>query len=408
MAEGRGHGPNGGGGDSSQDRDFNWLYGKSSGAPPPADATRPIRAQPRPEQRKPSGADQTRVRPAPPPVQPTPRPAAAPSPGRTYGGRGRRLRRPRFWIRTVLALLLVWVLFLVITPFWAWSKVEKIEFEPSGSRPDNQPGTTYLMVGSDSRAGLTKKERRQLGTGNVEGQRTDSILLLHTGSGPNLLMSIPRDSIVDIPGRGSGNKINAAYAYGGPELLTQTIESETGIRIDQYVEIGFGGFVDVVDAVGGIEICPKQAMKDPLAKLDVKKGCQEADGATALGYARSRKTQVDGDIGRARNQREVISKIGRKAASPWTVLNPFRYWNLNMGATRAIGFGEGSSPITALNWASAMTKVDGEKGLTCGIPIQDLAVNWDPERSEQMFRAIIEDDTEGIGKKLCTPTGIEQ
>ena len=81
-------------------------------------------------------------------------------------------------------------------------------------------------------------------------------MLLHTGSGPNLLLSMPRDSIVDIPGHAHG-KINAAYAFGGPELLVQTIEQNTGVRIDDYVEIGMGGVAGIVDAVGGIEVCPK-------------------------------------------------------------------------------------------------------------------------------------------------------
>src|SRR5690606_16159376 len=105
---------------------------------------------------------------------------------------------------------------------------------------------------------------KDLGTGGAVGQRTDTIMVLHTGSGPNLLMSIPRDSIVDVPGHGT-TKINAAFAYGGPELLVETIEQNTGIRIDDYVQIGFGGFVGMVDAVGGVEICPAQAMQDPQA-----------------------------------------------------------------------------------------------------------------------------------------------
>ena len=161
--------------------------------------------------------------------------------------------------------------------------------EPSGDRPAAQSGTTYLLVGSDSREGLTRKQELRYGVGKGEGRRTDTIMLLHTGSGPNLLMSIPRDSIVDIPGHGT-TKINAAFAYGGPKLLDKTIEQNTGIRVDDYVEIGFSGFVDVVDAVGGIQICPKQPMKDRRANLDIKKGCQEVDGKVALGYARSRHT----------------------------------------------------------------------------------------------------------------------
>ncbi len=390
--------------------DFNWLYG-GKGRPDAdrpqdnPDATRAIRAQPRPSEdptQMMSAQPRGTARPTPPPVAPPP---SAPPPSTSYRGGGRRFPRPKSWIRVVFVLVLLWIVYLVAVPLIAWNKVDKVAFEPDGDRPGQQGGTTYLLVGSDSRGDLTKQQRKQLGTGNAGGQRTDTIMLLHTGSGPNLLMSIPRDSIVDVPDHGT-TKINAAFAFGGPELLVQTIENETGIRVDQYVEIGFGGFVDLVDAVNGIEICPDQRMKDKLANLNIKKGCQEADGVTALGYARSRHTSGIGDIDRAKHQREVVSAIGRKVASPWSIVNPFRYWNLNMAATQAVAFGDGTSPWRAAMWASAMTHVDGTDGLTCGVPIADLAVNWDEERSQKLFQAIIDDDTESVDKKLCTPTGI--
>jgi len=332
-----------------------------------------------------------------------PRPTQPSGPGRPP--RPRRRRGAGFWIRIVLALLLLWVIYLVAVPLLAWSKVDKVDYEPSGQRPDDQPGTTYLLVGSDSRAGLSKEQRKDLSTGNAAGQRTDTIMLLHTGSGPNLLMSIPRDSLVDIPGHGN-TKINAAYAYGGPKLLVKTIEQNTGIKVDDYVEIGLGGVVDMVDAVGGIEICPTAAMKDKLAGLDIKKGCQEADGPTALGYARSRHTSSLGDIDRAKHQREVVSAVGHEVVSPWTVINPFRYWNVVMAVPDSFAFGEGTGPLRAAMWASAMTKVNGDNGLTCGVPISDLAVHWDPQRSKQMFGYIQQDQSDEIPKSLCTPSGL--
>jgi len=380
--------------------DFDWLYG---GGDRGADdeATRVMRQQPRPEQPPPPPSRREPTRPTPPPV--------APPPGEPGRARGRMFRRPRFWLRLVLTLIVLWVAYLVAVPFFAWQNVDKVEFEPGGDRPGDQPGTTYLMVGSDSRGDLSKEERKRLGTGNAAGQRTDTIMLLHTGDGPNVLMSIPRDSRVSIPGHGDDEKINAAFAYGGPKLLTQTIENATGIRIDHYVEIGFGGFVDLVDAVGGVEICPKKHIKDKLANLNIKKGCQEVDGVTALGYSRSRHTYPQGDLQRARAQREVVSAIGHKIASPWSVINPFRYWDLNMAATKAVAVGEGMGPLRAGMWASAMTHVNGDDGLTCGVPIADLSVRWDEERAQKMFDAIIEDETDRIEKeKLCTPTGIPQ
>lgn len=408
--------PRGNGGPADGTPEYNWLYGKKGSAgrgpdgydDPDDQATRAVPRQPR--------ADETRVMPTVPrdgsrspgrassrPTSPpaAPRPAAPPP----KPARPRSPRRRRSKLRWVLVVLLLWVVFLVAVPFFAWSKVEKVAFEPSGQRPDDQPGTTYLLVGSDSRAGLSAAERKSLGTGNAEGNRTDTIMLLHTGSGPNVLMSIPRDSIVDIPGYGS-SKVNAAFAYGGAKLLVKTLENETGIRIDDYVEIGLGGIVSVVDAVGGIEICPKTAMQDKLANLDIEAGCQQADGSTALGYARSRHTSNIGDIGRAQHQREVVSAVGREVVSPWSVLNPVRYWNLNMAAPDSFAFGEGAGPVRAGLWATAMTRVNGENGLTCGVPIADLAVNWDEQRSEQMFTFIKEDRTDDIPRSLCTPSGL--
>lgn len=378
---------------------YDWLYGAQgrpadgTGAGADPDATRRIPVQPRAPRQQPQPTPSPQPRPTPP-LAPTPPSARRPR------------RRPRFRLRYLLLLLVLWLIFLVYTPFHAWTKISESGFEPKGERPAEQPGTTYLMVGSDSRAGLSAEERKELGTGNAAGQRTDTIMMLHTGSGPNLLMSIPRDSLVEVPGYGT-TKINAAYAFGGPKLLTQTIEQNTGIRVDHYVEIGIGGFVDLVDAVGGIEICPKMAMDDPQANLKVKKGCQEADGKTALGYARSRKLYTGlGDIQRAQAQREVVSAVGAEVLSPWSVLNPLRYWNLNMAATRTVEFGKGMSPVRAGLWAMAMTRVNGKDGLTCGVPISDLSVRWDAERAPRMFQAIIDDDTDRIGKQLCSPSGL--
>ncbi|MCY7395900.1 MAG: LCP family protein, partial [Nocardioides sp.] len=339
----------------------------------------------------------------PPPLAPPPAsPTGAGGPTKRGRPRARQVRR------VILALLVAWLAFLVIVPFLAWGKVTKTEWEPSGQRPAASDGENYLLVGSDSRADLSAEERRTLTTGNPEGQRTDTIMLLHTGSGPNLLMSIPRDSLVDIPGRGE-SKINAAFAFGGAPLLVQTLEQSTGIHLDGYVEIGLGGVVDMVDAVGGVEICPNKRMRDPLAGLDVQKGCQGADGTTALAYARSRKTNLKlGDVARARQQREVVKGVGRKALSPMTVLNPFRYYGLNMAVPAAFSFGEGMGKVSAGRFALALSRVNGGNGLTCGVPIRDLAVNWDEERSQSLFAKIIADDTESVGKDLCNPSGLPQ
>ena len=380
--------------------EYNWLYG-SKGQQPSGDETRAVPQEPPPDGTRvmPAVRRDARGQDATPPTSPPPprKPVSKPSSGKGW--------RPRFRFKWLWVLLILWLVFLIAIPLWAWSKVDKVEAFPTNGRPDDQPGTTYLMVGSDSREDLSAEERKAFGTGDASGQRTDTIMVLHTGDGPNLLMSIPRDSIVEVPGYGQ-TKINAAYAYDGPRLLVKTVENETGIKIDHFVEVGFGGFVDLVDAVGGIEVCPPFDMVDPLAKIKLKKGCQEVDGPTALGYARSRKTDTKfGDLGRAQRQREVVSAIGREGVSPWSIINPIRYYKLNMAGARAVRVSEGTSPFAMAQWALAMTRVNGENGLTCGVPVADFAVNLDEERSTEMFKHIIEDDTANIPKSLCTPTG---
>ena len=385
--------------------EYNWLYG-AAGQPPAEAADEPTRVRPREDR-----PDATRVLPAvpregghtapTPPTPPTraprqtpPLPSAPSGPDSPARGRGRRWPRPR--LRWITFVILLWVVYLVAVPFWAWTKVSKVDAFPDVDRPADQPGTTYLMVGSDARAGLG-------------GARTDSIMLLHTGSGPNLLMSIPRDSQVDVPGHGR-NKINAAFAYGGPKLLIRTIEQNTGIRIDHYVEIGFGGFKKVVDAVGGITICPTFDMDDPDANLHIEKGCQHADGKTALGYARSRHTDPQyGDITRAQHQREVIAAIGDKALSPWTVLNPFRYWDLSFAGAESVQISDDTGPVRLAMFVSAMTNVNGDDGLTCVVPLANLSVEWDTTRAEKVFGYIKDDNTQAIKdhrKTLCTPKGL--
>ncbi|WP_141012724.1 LCP family protein [Nocardioides sambongensis] len=405
-------------GDGSGDEgDYDWIYGTGGDPTPERPATRPgpadrpeptmmLPQQPRPGTERPAGQRPAEAPPAPPSAPPA-------RPHRSHSG----WRRPKRWIKVILALLVLWLVYLVVVPILAWSKVDKVAFEPDGDRPEDQPGTTYLIVGSDSRGDLSKEEREQLGTGGDAGNaRTDTIMLLQTGSGPDTLISIPRDTLVDIPGHGSGEKINSSFAIGGPELLTQTVESTTGIRIDHYVEIGFAGFVDVVDAVGGVEICPKQAIADKQANLDIEKGCQEVDGVTALGYARSRHAAYgdsNDDFARVRRQREVIAAIGDKAVSPWTVINPIRYWRLNMAAPGAIAVGEGMGPFDAARFAMAMSASTSGKGKSCTLPVDYQAAGTgysdvviDTERADQLFDIIIEDRTDDLTNKICNQKGL--
>lgn len=382
-----------------RDDELDWLYrrGRYGEDTPDADRTRTM----------PSGERATAPRPSPTPApRPAPTPVAHPAPtpvGAVRAPRTRRRLRPR---RVVGLLLLLSLVYLVAVPAITWSRMEKVDATPSGARPGNQPGSLYVLAGSDSREGLTPGERTRLGTGSIVGRRTDTIMLLYVPpGGKSALISVPRDSYVTIPGHGE-NKINASYAIGGPELLVATIESSTGLRVDGYAEIGFGGFVEVIDAVGGITMCLDAPINDRDAHLNLPAGCQLMDGVTALGYVRMRKSDPRGDLGRVERQREMIGAVVRKAATPWSVLNPVRYWRLNAAGARALATGEGTGLNDVGRIGFGVVGASRGDGLTLTIPVANAdaatqagsAVLWDEEKAAAMFREIARGDTSKLSR----------
>ncbi len=315
-------------------------------------------------------------------------------------------RKRRNWVGRVIGLLvLLFILVLIFVPLYAWSKITKVDAMPDGERPPETPGMTYLLVGSDSREGLSAEEKRRLGTGSTAGRRTDTIMLLHVpdSDGPPVLVSIPRDSYVPIPGHGK-NKINAAFAFGGPKLLTKTVEDVSGLRMDAYVEIGFGGFVSVIDSVGGIKMCLPKAMKDKDAHINLPAGCQKLNGVNALGYVRARKSDPKGDLGRVERQREMVGAVGKEAVSWKTVVNPFRYYRVATSGASALSVDQDTGPIDLFRFARGMQSVAGGNGVTLTVPVADSnfstkngsAVKWDTDKALALFEALKNDRTTGL------------
>jgi LCP family protein required for cell wall assembly len=308
------------------------------------------------------------------------------------------------WWWIAVPLLLVVIAYPLMLFAVAWSSLKRVEAIGSGG-PADTPGRTFLVVGSDSRADLSARERRRLHTGKAAGQRTDTIMLLHVpdGGGPTVLVSVPRDSYVAIPGHDK-NKINAAYAFGGPKLLVRTVQQATGLHVDGYVETGLGGYATLVDAVGGIDVCVKRALKDAKAHIDVKKGCQTMDGATALGYARARYSDPRGDLGRVERQRQVLAAIAGKTLSPSVVLVPWRAFPAASAGGGALTVDTATSPTDLLAFVQAMRAVAGGGGLSLTVPVGDSAlrtnageaVSWDSAKSGALFGALRRDDTEAV------------
>ncbi|WP_433291116.1 LCP family protein [Pseudonocardia sp. CA-142604] len=321
---------------------------------------------------------------APPPGPPVP------PPRRPVGVRP--VRRPR-WGRRIGVTLLVLLLLVVGFGVYIDTTLNRVAALPADSTAASK-GTNWLIVGSDSRANLTPEQRKEFATGDPESELTDTIMLLHTGSGPTTLVSLPRDSMVDIPGHGR-HKINSAYGRGGgadgggPELLLQTVEQATGLRIDHYAEIGFLGLVSMVDAVGGVDMCVPESIKDPKAALDIKAGCQTLDQATALGYVRTRAT-ASSDFGRVERQRAFISALLDKVTSPATLLNPFRIVPLATGLSGAITVDDSTHVWNLASLGLAMRGLSD--GVSTTVPVRDGVVNWDRQRASALFQAIADDE----------------
>ena len=342
----------------------------------------------------------------PPPPKPAPpeaptvrlrRPGAPPA-------RPRKPRRKRAWGQLISLTLVIIVLLISAGilggTLWLESALhrEPVLTDYPG-RPASGRGSNWLLVGSDSRQGLTVEQQQALATGGDTGNgRTDTMLLVHVpalGSRtPTTMVSIPRDSYVPIPGYGR-DKINAAFAMGGAPLLAQTVEQATGLRLDHYAEVGFSGFAGLVDALGGITVCPTAPMNDPLAGIDLPAGCQKLAGNDALGYVRSRDTPR-ADLDRMVNQRQFMSAVLHRAASPAVWLNPWRWYSVAHAAVGAltVDHGDHAWDMARLGWAlhGSTTALTVPIGEFTGSDVGSVVV-WDHEKAAQLFDALAGDQS---------------
>jgi len=354
----------------------------------------PLHAPPRGAQRGPAA-----------PTRPRPPRPAGPPPRRGGGGTGRHRGRRILLIAGAIVLILAFVTGAMY--FYLDSKLSRSDVlvDYSG-RPAAGAGQNWLITGSDSRQGLTRAEERQLHTGvDIGGQRSDTIMLLHIPSngGRAVLISLPRDSYVQIPGYGN-NKINAAYSFGGPKLLVKTVEDNTGLRIDHYMGIGFGGLVNVVNAVGGVNMCVPHKVHDRASGLNLKAGCQTLDGAQALAYVRDRHTFTQQDLQRVQDQRVFLRALLRKVTSPGTLINPFATVPAAFGATGALQVDNGTHLYQLLQVALALRNPE-----TTTVPIANAnyvvygagdTVLWDNARANQLFHDLNHDQP--VPKGLLT------
>ena len=277
--------------------------------------------------------------------------------------------------------------------FYLDSKLHRVAaIADYSGRPAQGPGQNWLIAGGPG-SGLTGAQSQQLHVTHAFNKGPpDTWMILHIGSNGPVLISLPRDSYVPIPGNGK-NKLNAAYAFGGQKLATQTVETVTGVHIDHYMEIGYSNLVSVVDAVGGVNICVKSPMHDSYSGINLNAGCQNLNGIQALSYARDRHSFATGDLQRVQDQRTVLKATLNKLTSPTTLLNPFHSIPAAFGSAGAITVDQGTHLYQLMQVALAM-----KNPKTGTVPIgsnQDTAVGsvlvWDHGQASQLFNDIQND-----------------
>lgn len=314
-------------------------------------------------------------------------------------------RRRRTWLTWTLVTLLVLVALVVAGGAWlyvsAGRQLQHVDaLGDYAGRPAAGKGTNWLLVGTDSRSALTPEQREELHVGNNEVQNTDTIMVLHSGEHGPTLVSLPRDSYVPIPGHGS-RKINEAYADGGPQLLTRTVEQATGLRIDRYAEVNFLGFVQVVDAVDGVRLCLDAPLKDEKSGADFAAGCHRMNGAEALAFVRARYADPEGDLGRVKRQRQLLGAVAEEMAAPSVLLDPGRFQRVRDASLAALVVDDGADMARVLDMGWSMKQIAGGDGTATTVPVNRPGVMvsgvgsvlpWNESGARELFGALRHDD----------------
>ncbi len=308
--------------------------------------------------------------------------------------RGARARRRSLIVAGALSAVVLagsgtaWFL-----PNYAAGKVSTID---AGTTQVEQGALNILLVGVDKRDDLTRKQQNRLHLGRDVGQRTDTMMVIHLSEDHRRItvVSLPRDTWAEIPGKGT-HKINSAYQYGGAKLAVQTVQKLTGLTINHYIEVNVLGFVDVVNALGGVEVCTPVPINDLKTHFTLSPGTHKLDGVNALFYARTRAT-ARADLDRIDRQQQVISALLHQALSRGTLTNPVRLTALIDSSLRTITVDE---PLRddLLGLAEQLKDVSTDDVAFATVPLSDVdyktptgesAVLWDKTAAAELFRRI--------------------
>lgn len=328
----------------------------------------------------------------------------------------RRTRGPN-WFR-ITSILSIGVV-LLATLSWAGfghvtSSIHRSNvFAGLKVRPDRAAGSAinYLLVGSDTREGLSKAELAKLRVGSVKtaaGKRSDTMIMIHISKARDkaTIISIPRDTFATVPSwtdskgvvhAASHRKINETFGLGDAPLLISTIEGMTNVRIDHYVEVNFAGFAHMVDALGGVSVCLNTAIHDNKSHIDLAAGKHKLDGITALKYVRARYFDGTGDLGRMHRQQKFMGSMLNAATSSGTLLNPIKLLSFINAALATVTTDPDLTRDDLLTLATQLKTLSASSVHMLTVPLSNVnysadgvygAVLWDPNLAPELWRRI--------------------
>jgi LCP family protein required for cell wall assembly len=275
-----------------------------------------------------------------------------------------------------------------------------------GKRPPYTAGLNILIIGSDSRQGLGRK----FGA-DVLGARSDTSMLLHIAPGHTRadIISFPRDSMVPVlacaddkqghPGQsaqpGQVERLNATFSAGGAPCLWKTLEQETGIRIQHFLEVNFAGFQSIVNDVGGVPVCLPFAINNPQARLHLAAGKRVVNGAQALAFVRLRENVGEGsDTQRIQRQQYFLAAVMQKLKSTNLLSQPSRIFNVVRDVAKSLTTDTGLDLTTMLRIADSMKSLSSSSVQLVTVPVVPYAgdpaaeLSWEQPQADRMFRAV--------------------
>ncbi|SFN81169.1 LCP family protein [Actinomadura madurae] len=334
--------------------------------------------------------------------------------------------------------------FVLLTSGGAWAfqnyvtgMIDKVSVGGLGKGKDAPKGAmTILVAGVDRREGLTKEQQKAAKLGHFEGERSDTMMLVHVSRDHDSVsvVSLPRDSYVTIPPHKSngsegakGTRVGArpgkltwAYQFGGPDLTVSTIKQATGVSIDHYVEVNFYGFVRMVDALGGVDVCTEQAVDDKKSGLRLPAGTSHVDGLKALAFARARYSLTGGsDLGRIDRQQQFMASLMKQALSTKTLSDPVkstRFLNASLKSLRVDEELADDLPKLAdqmknlstddLTFAKVPLANPDYNAVLWNSPTPQSTVQWDQPKARDLFTKLRRDQplTEHTAKPSASPT----